>query len=303
MRATSTELQCRLGELTMERDELRASMAELHSCLSEVTADRDEPGAGLFGFEDSCGQVGSNDAESAGAVGFEACGSLKEKSPLELLASDFVVGVGGGVDDAGNSWKLGLELDVRERYLEERFSRVREKERKLLALARRLRVAHAELKRGELLLRSSQCDVSEESCEIDENHRETFSGENNRWHSDVVGISKRDRDSVSGADASEQQKLVRATELYRDLLYEHILDESGVSGSAAVRESSGGETAVEKTVRMLSELERLCGSPKCENNGCVSFSTQDSEKAFYRDYSERCLQAFRRLEKAMEALS
>ncbi|ORC93318.1 uncharacterized protein TM35_000011950 [Trypanosoma theileri] len=118
--------------------------------------------------------------------------------------------------------------------------------------------------------------------------------------------SKLKDDSPYIVGGSSQERLLRATEAYRDLLFQHILEDCGADvplPEVNLQSFPKNETPLERTISMLQKLERFCSSCRDESNVNIDSVTSCRRDGSENNYRERSLEAFRRLERAMEALS
>ncbi|KAH9598783.1 hypothetical protein LSM04_001446 [Trypanosoma melophagium] len=105
---------------------------------------------------------------------------------------------------------------------------------------------------------------------------------------------------------SSQEHLLRATEAYGDLFFHHILEDCGADIPVAevnLQSSPKSETPLERTISMLHKFERICSPSRDDSNVEVDCVRSCRREGIGSNYRERGLEAFRRLERAMDALS
>ncbi|EKF32837.1 hypothetical protein MOQ_003305 [Trypanosoma cruzi marinkellei] len=295
----SREEQARLGAQLQQSndgrdslcDQLRADADALRARVVELGRERDELQEQV---RDSC----KNGGGTKNNVCYSSVDGL-DCRPLELLAAN-------SVPDGCSvlSVKCGspdLSIDVREKKLMDRMALVRLREKKLLAVARKLRAKNDELNELELKLvlsvKSCEAKVKDGSC--------CSVAVRDASTSPLCLTDVTTEISPHSTFDSTQLELLCATEAYRDLFYQNILEDAVTAevGGATGIQYPVGETALERTLQMSQEVECLLG----DNGNSTSVGPCDVNGSPFSDEEkklrERKIQAFRRLEKAMEALS
>ncbi|RNF16928.1 uncharacterized protein Tco025E_05083 [Trypanosoma conorhini] len=291
----AAQLEAQLRQCSVDRERLSD---ELHADADGLRARLDELARERNGLQDEVREArGAQYGLKPNALG--ASVECLERSPLEVLAArSSSADCSGLLEDHLGRWCF---YDAREKKLAERMAFVRLKEKKLLAVAYKLRARHEELSELERRLRPAGglCEVKSEVSPSPDVVAPEHCVSSSR-----VREVERNEPLLSMFDAT-QLELLRATEAYRDFFYQHVLEEVGAAEFVDIqgRECPSRETPLEKTLHMSRVLERVF-SDKQRHSCTGSSEAEQSEVTLAgKDLCQRSLEAFRRIEKAMGALS